>query len=537
MYLLSAVFIVRVPASGAAVRSPGGLCCALRLNCTVVGLSSKLSFLLSPLPASMGKETTAADCVESKSGTRAFRMSRTWIIFGVALLFAVVSVTFYFCLNNKTHLTNEMSLFSYSELIWSSGVAILKNETEGDVRARKLRISKRRKQRAAKLRREKERRKKDATSVLMDRDGVKPFKHLDGMKHIPDDALVKKDLLSDSFLLRGENVLYRSPAATKYAEERKAAKDKNLYMPSGVVWGVVGSSAVGKQNKDLKTGLEVFQRYMHDITCSAQSTRMFLEKNDQHPVGLAVVIDFALEDMLPEQIEMFDYIIYNRIPAEAAEYFPHGIGWCGKVSIMLFTPFEQTLYVDADTRFCADVRPEFESLSSASIALAHEARASLAQHGSVRLNFNAGVIVYRKSAVVATLMHDVIQSIMLNQRGDQVEWANRLMEFRRFGNVRVNILSSRFHMQPCRYEAKERCVVSGDVILLHGRCWFWSIKTLEEDKNAIKKFCGHLNSYKGSRLVTTMCKPNGKNLGIHRLALERFSATLTELKGPVEEPT
>lgn len=467
-----------------------------------------------------------------KSGMRSSQVLKVMLVSGVLLLLTIISTAVYTDLQSETQLMIEKPSFSGHQV----PLETVTTERQEDMRTRKLRIARRREKREqmkqeflAQQRKVVEDEAKG--DVLMDKDGVEPFEHLNGMKHIPDDAPFKKELMSDSFLLRDENILYRSPAAIKYAEERKAAGDKNLYMTKGVIWGAVGSSVAGNQNADLKTGLDVFQRYITEISYSAQSARMFLRDDDKNPVGFALVIDYALEDLLPEQIEMFDYIIYNRIPREAAEYFPDGIGWCGKVSILLFTPFEQTLYVDGDTRFCSDVRPEFESLSSASIALAHEHRGTAAQQGSMRFNFNAGVIVYRKSAVVATLMHDVIQSIMLQWKGDQPEWANRLMEFNRYGNVRVNILSPRFHMQPCR-ETKDRCVVSGDIILLHGRCWFPNTRNLEQGAKATAKFCGHLNAYTGSRFVTTMCSGAGKNLGIYKLGVSKLDATLTEVEPP-----
>lgn len=348
----------------------------------------------------------------------------------------------------------------------------------------------------------------DAEGILTDKEAVKPFVHLDGMKHVPDDALIKRELRSDKFLMRDEDVIYLSEAAMTYAEACRAAGEENIYFKKGVLWGVVGKSKVGVQNADLKDGIEVFRRYMSEILVSAQSAHMFLTKNSRRKgVGFALIVDYGFDELRPEQLELFDYVISNRIPREVAKYMPNGIGWGGKVSSMLFTPFEKTLYVDGDTHFCADLYPEFTALDYANIAFAPDYRASQRLQGSLRLNFNAGVILYRKSSIVATLMYDVIQSIFITRKGDQAAWANRLMEFSRFGNLRISILTPRYHFQPCR-ETKQNCVVTGEVILLHGRCWKPRRKnrSLPDEKDSTAKFCRHINNYAGTRFVATNCK-------------------------------
>lgn len=366
--------------------------------------------------------------------------------------------------------------------------------------------------------------------VLMDTENLKPFAPIDGMKSIPDDAEIKKELMSKDWFFREENIMYRSKFAVNFA--KRAPPGRSIYPPRGIIWGAVGSSKVGGQGKSVTDGLDVFKRYMVEISKSAQSARMYLSDRSKKQTGLALVIDYGLEHLLPEQIELFDYIIYNRIPELAAEQYPDGIAWCGKVSILLFTPFDKTIYVDGDTRFCSDVNPEYAALLSASIALASEHRAPQNQQNNLLLNFNAGVIVYRKTRMVAMLMHDVIQTILLEWRGDQSVWAERLMETSRYGNFRVNVLSPRFHLQPCR-ATKENCVISGDVIILHGRCWLSDAAhlNLEDTKVKTAAFCSKLNAYDGSRFVVNSC---GK-FGVYKLSTNGVDASITNVEAEVTD--
>lgn len=151
---------------------------------------------------------------------------------------------------------------------------------------------------------------------------------------------------------------------------------------------------------------------------------------------------------------------------------------------MLLTPFEETLYLDGDIRFCSDMKLEFESILSGHITMAWERREAFDYY------FNAEVILYRKNRVVATLMLDVIQAIFLEKTGDQIQWAKRLKVFHQFAHIRINVLPPRMYFQTCR-TYKDACIVTEEVILLYGHCWLTLVSKLSLEE--VQKFCNSIN--------------------------------------------
>mmetsp|Transcript_12905 Transcript_12905/g.39706 ORF Transcript_12905/g.39706 Transcript_12905/m.39706 type:complete len:479 (+) Transcript_12905:305-1741(+) len=339
-------------------------------------------------------------------------------------------------------------------------------------------------------------------------DGTTRFKYSPIMQHVPDDHPLKVDMLAEGWMLEDRYIMYRSDAAIKFAKESEERGRSSPYFEKGVIYGISGASRVGGQGRGIDDALEVFLRYLGEVEKSASSLRR-VQNSD---LGIALVVDLPIEHMPDDKLWLFDYIIYNRISEESRQYYPHGMGWSVKPIVMLHTPFEKTLFVDADTMFCASPEEEFDALKIASIALAREQRLrDTSIMRQMRLDINSGVIAYRKNKIISVLMRDVTRQLIKRQTvGDQPIFGSQLRQFEKYGNLRYHILKPRFHLQSCR-EDKSGCVIDGEVVVIHGRC-FGNISK----PKGMDNFCANLNTYQGTRLILTDC---------HQLHVFKLDAT------------
>jgi len=84
-----------------------------------------------------------------------------------------------------------------------------------------------------------------------------------------------------------------------------------------------------------------------------------------------------------------------------------------KIDAMIASPFDQTLYLDADTFVVADVTEIFDLLERFDIVLAHDQERNSSHSakmwrrpfGAAFPQFNSGVIAYRRSPAITTLLH------------------------------------------------------------------------------------------------------------------------------------
>ncbi|KAA8495538.1 hypothetical protein FVE85_1693 [Porphyridium purpureum] len=371
-------------------------------------------------------------------------------------------------------------------------------------------------------------------------DGVHVFHHVLAHLSVPDTIVgnrLKNELLKDAWLFRESLIMYQSETAKKARNARNTsdafvgAQVVSSAFRLGIVYGVSGTSKVGGQGQNVSSEDSVFQKYMVEIAHSVQSLRLVLKSN----IGVALIVDKPMDALKSEHSKLFDYIIYNPVLEDAHDSFPGGLGWIIKLLIMLYTPFQRTLYVDGDTRFCSDPKEIFDGLKYSAIALARDVRSPhLHILRGQNLDFNGGVILYRKIHTVATLMHEIVR-VLLNHpgEGDQKYWGIELEDFESFGNVRYHVLPPRFHFQPCRHD-KGECFVDGAVVLLHGRCWLGV-----HDPPNPAQFCDYLNSYQDTRFIHTDCS----KLRVYKVDIEpanktQIAARLQELPVPgTRQPT
>ena len=128
-----------------------------------------------------------------------------------------------------------------------------------------------------------------------------------------------------------------------------------------------------------------------------------------------------------------------------------------KVEYMSKTPFERTLYLDSDTALNADIRGMFAVLDRFDLALAHAHHRQPRQGARNRLDipaafpeFNAGVILYRKTPEVILLLEEWWQRFQQAAdtiRHDQVS----LRELLWLTDLRVATLPPEYNVRFVKY--------------------------------------------------------------------------------------
>eukprot|EP00186_Timspurckia_oligopyrenoides_P003635 CAMPEP_0182450356 /NCGR_PEP_ID=MMETSP1172-20130603/40736_1 /TAXON_ID=708627 /ORGANISM="Timspurckia oligopyrenoides, Strain CCMP3278" /LENGTH=404 /DNA_ID=CAMNT_0024647933 /DNA_START=291 /DNA_END=1505 /DNA_ORIENTATION=- len=328
---------------------------------------------------------------------------------------------------------------------------------------------------------------------------------------LSDNHPFKSKVNNNKWLLQTELILYQSD------------RSKNASFSRGIIYGISGDSQVGLYTKQLNQSTAdnkslaefIFDKYLEEVSQAVQSVHYalepypedmkFLKKSAKIPIGTALVIDKRsfLKRIPSNVVQLFDYIIYNPLTRQSAEggLFSNGIGWGVKLTTMLHSPFWETIYVDADTRFCSHPFELFDVLSISPIALARDVRTKVKfVRRSLKLDFNAGVVVYQKTDGVAKLMHEIFRILLNNvHHGDQSYWMDTMENAKAFGELRYHVLSPRFHLQPCKGDTGS-CFIEGPVVIVHGRCWL-TVK----DPAGTRKFCRYLNKDLDTRLVRTNC--------------------------------
>jgi hypothetical protein len=125
-----------------------------------------------------------------------------------------------------------------------------------------------------------------------------------------------------------------------------------------------------------------------------------------------------------------------------------------KVDYSIRTPFERTLYLDADTRVLSDIRPVFDLLDRFDLALAH------APNRVTRLTtwrttlphafpqFNAGVFLYKSSPAVMALLREWVESFhTAGFRSDQIT----LRELLWLSDLRIATLPPEYNLRYNKY--------------------------------------------------------------------------------------
>jgi len=264
---------------------------------------------------------------------------------------------------------------------------------------------------------------------------------------------IKKAFTTESFLIRDELILHRGDRVTKSTRTPPFTK--------GVLFGIALAGGGVKGASELEKSRA---KYIQEVYESAKQLHQV--RSDE--TGTALIIDFGLDVLPPNVVALFDYIVLNTFTSGSASVLDNKpLGWSSKVSNMLFSPFEHTLYVDADTRFCDDPQEILAELRHADVIANKEARDALYTTQSPMIN--GGVIGFRKTSKAAALIYAVIRLTFGKSVGDQPQWGYVAMSGRISG-LRFHLMPLRFHFQHCR-EQHSACVVSGKVILFHGRVW------------------------------------------------------------------
>ena len=151
-----------------------------------------------------------------------------------------------------------------------------------------------------------------------------------------------------------------------------------------------------------------------------------------------------------------------------------------KVDYSIHTPFERTLYLDADTRLVSDIRPVFDLLDRFDLALAH------APNRVTRLTtwrtplprafpqFNAGVFLYKNTPAVMALLQAWVESFhSAGFRSDQVT----LRELLWLSDLRIATLPPEYNLRYGKYRwlwgrREARPVILHLTRFLRGPFWF-----------------------------------------------------------------
>mmetsp|Transcript_38 Transcript_38/g.62 ORF Transcript_38/g.62 Transcript_38/m.62 type:complete len:379 (-) Transcript_38:475-1611(-) len=258
-------------------------------------------------------------------------------------------------------------------------------------------------------------------------------------------------------------------------------RSKNVKVDKrGVIYGL---SLAGNRKYE-----QNIKRYVQELVGSAKQLRLFISDD----IGIALITDveigeikrvLALWDTSVE--ELFDFVIFNNFTQAAVNYLDgKSIGWTAKVANMLYTPFESTLYVDADTRFCANPVDIFDVLRGVDMAAAKDSRDKT--YSMNTNDINAGAIAFRKTDATVKALFDIIRVIFGTPAGDQGAFAQVISR----GVLRFVFLPPRLHVLHCR-QLSTGCIVSGQLVLFHGRVW----------TNIEPSVCKRLNTNTSTRML------------------------------------
>jgi hypothetical protein len=191
------------------------------------------------------------------------------------------------------------------------------------------------------------------------------------------------------------------------------------------------------------------ERYYVEACASAASVRRHMP---DLPIAIAT-------DQTPS--DLFD----QYLPAT-----PSDDPWRDKIRLMAQSPFEYTLFLDTDTRICADCRDVFELLERFDMACAPDAKRLTNPHKHVPPGFcemNTGVLVYRQSDATRRFFEDWLQrhddlklDAAPHDQNDQPSFRWALYET----DLRIATLPMAYH---CRYLSAG--LLDGPVKILHGR--------------------------------------------------------------------
>jgi len=289
---------------------------------------------------------------------------------------------------------------------------------------------------------------------------------------VPAENYMKRAFQTQAFLLRTSNILYRSPRAHERSFKR------------GVLFGV--SLAAGRlQNATRYAALK--KKYVSEVGSSARQLREFVSQS----TGIALAIDFDIDELPNGLIDLFDYVVFNEFAATSETALRgNTLGWASKVSCMLYTPFEETLYADGDTRFCADPGEVLDSLKHSDLVATKEVRE--AWFLDIDNKINAGAIGFRRNRRIASIVYSVLHETVGKRDGDQGKWHAVLEKPREaLLNARIEQIPPRFHFQRCVSLSQCACIVSGNVVMFHGR--IWNVVTPSE--------CERINANQAARYI------------------------------------
>jgi len=120
------------------------------------------------------------------------------------------------------------------------------------------------------------------------------------------------------------------------------------------------------------------------------------------------------------------------------------------------TPFQRTLYLDAETCICTDIREIYDVLDRFDIAMAHahlRNRKAMKEHWRIPIpdafpQFNSGVILYNKSAPVLDLLNKWKEAYFTaGFRKDQTT----LRELLYLSNIRIAVLPPEYNIRFRKY--------------------------------------------------------------------------------------
>jgi hypothetical protein len=110
---------------------------------------------------------------------------------------------------------------------------------------------------------------------------------------------------------------------------------------------------------------------------------------------------------------------YSFEDAQAIEFHSVVSPFKAKIQALLASPYEETLFLDTDTRIRQPISPLWEVLQTADLALAHAPDIARDEHGKalylknhrVDTEFNTGVILFRKTPEVVAVFEAWLQAM------------------------------------------------------------------------------------------------------------------------------
>lgn len=207
----------------------------------------------------------------------------------------------------------------------------------------------------------------------------------------------------------------------------------------GILYIVVG-------NRDL---------YVNAVIRSAASVKQMMPD-----VPIAIVTNGSIHGPFDQHIP-----IAETDPSKIA---PGAVPCRSKIIGMQQTPFEHTLYLDADTYALADLGEVFELLGGFDMALAHaqgRVSISLDEVPASFPEFNCGVIAYRRTPIVQSFLDDWLREydeLLPRRPPTQDQPSFRRVAYRTPG-LRIATLPPEFNR---RFDTAG--YVKGSIRLLHG---------------------------------------------------------------------